>query len=189
MQRVPVVISGPSGVGKSTLMKHLLEKAPNFRLCISHTTREQRAGEVNGREYFFVSRAEFEEMIAQNEFFEYEEYNHNLYGTSTREMYLGKKVPLIDWERKGVLAARKNNFNARFVFVWCPRAEVERRLRNRAGKDVLCEAEETDIQARLLEYEKDMQVWESGAYDVMVVNNDIKDAVSKLYEFLGLASE
>eukprot|EP00866_Antonospora_locustae_P000513 jgi/Antlo1/513/541 len=183
----PVVISGPSGAGKSTFIKHLVHHTPFFRLCISHTTRQKRESEEDGREYFFVSKDDFVEKINKNEFFEYQMYNGHYYGTSINELRRNSKILLLDWERKGVVDAKKKKFDARFVFIWCSKDEVKRRLVKRLGKKQLNHAEKIDIQRRIQEYDMDMHVWKSGIYDISIENSSLEGALKNLYDFLGIS--
>ena len=185
----PVVISGPSGAGKSTLIGLLIRDHPNFHLCISHTTRQRRKNERNGREYFFVAKLQFEKMIDDGEFFEYQKYGDNYYGTSNREISVENKVLLLDWERKGVQAARSRGFSARFIFIWCSKAQVEKRLRERAGSQLLNNDKESDIQYRLMEYDEDMKLYTQGLYDIDIENREKSEALKKLYAFLELISD
>lgn len=185
--RRPVVIGGPSGSGKSTLIKYLLTDFSLFRLSVSHTTRQPRPGEKNGREYFFIDRKEFERKVTQGDFFEYQEYNGNYYGTSKSEISQGDRILLLDLERKGVLDTKqRGELDARFIFVWVDKKEIEKRLRKRVEKEKLSDEEEQDIQNRLLEYEEDFNLWKAGLYDVGIENKNIGDAQQELCKFLCL---
>lgn len=186
--RRPIVISGPSGAGKSTLISCLISKHPFFRLCISHTTRKRRENEKNGEAYFFVTRSQFEKMVENDEFFEYQEYGDNYYGTSKKEVVQKDDIIVLDWERKGVLVAREKNLDARFVFVWYKKSGVEARLRRRAGKELFIndKEREKDIQKRLMEYDKDMEIYQQGFYDIGIENESQHEALRALLRFLGL---
>lgn len=185
----PVVLSGPSGAGKSTLILYLLRDFPFFHLCVSHTTREKRKHEKDGKEYFFITKEEFERKIKAGEFFEYQEYNGNYYGTSNSEINVKNKIAVLDWERKGALAARRRGFNAWFIFVWCPKVKIEIRLRKRTGKEILNDADEKEIQGRMLEYDEDVRVQKLGVYDISIENTNIEEAQAKLYTFLSLINK
>lgn len=183
----PVIISGPSGAGKTTFVKHLVHHTPFFRLCISHTTRKKRKSEEDGREYFFISKDDFVQKINRDEFFEYQMYNGHYYGTSKDELRQNNKIILLDWERKGVIDAKKKKLDARFVFIWCSKDEVKLRLRKRLDKEKLNYTEEIDIHKRIQEYDMDICVWKSGLYDIGIENNNLESALKKLYDFLRIS--
>lgn len=146
--RRPLVISGPSGVGKGTLFKLLFARHPDtFTLSVSHTTRSPREGEQDGVDYHFVTHGEFEDLIARDGFVEHAKFGGNRYGTSKmtiREQGDKGKVVVLDIEMEGVKQIKQSNIPARFVFVAPPNEEeLERRLRGRATD------KEESIQKRL----------------------------------------
>ena len=130
-----VVISGFSGAGKGTLMKALLERYPNYALSVSCTTRQPRAGEVNGREYYFNSEEEFREMIAQERLVEYACYCGRYYGTPrsyVEERLAEGKDVLLEIEIQGALQIKKRFPDTILIFVTPPgAAELKRRLSGR----------------------------------------------------------
>ena len=142
-----VVVSGFSGSGKGTLMKALLEKYDNYALSISATTRQPRAGEENGREYFFVTKEQFQEMIREDQLIEYAQYVDNYYGTPKayveKQMDAGKDV-ILEIEIQGALKVKEQFPETLLVFIMPPSAEeLKRRLVGRGT-----ETEEV-IQSRL----------------------------------------
>lgn len=146
--RRPLVISGPSGVGKGTLFKLLFARHPEtFTLSVSHTTRSPRAGEQDGVDYHFVTHTGFEDLISQDGFVEHAQFGGNRYGTSKstiREQTDKGKVVLLDIEMEGVKQIKQSDIAARFVFVAPPsEEELERRLRGRGTE------KEESIQKRL----------------------------------------
>ena len=155
---VLTVISGFSGAGKGTIMKQLIEKYPYF-LSISATTRKPREGEVNGREYYFHTREEFEHMIEQGELIEWAEYVGNYYGTPKQavkdQLAEGKDV-LLEIEMQGGMLVKEQFPEAVLIFITPPSYEelISKRL-NRAGEEVA--------------YMK--------SYDYLVVNDKLEDAV------------
>ena len=170
------IISAPSGGGKTSLVKALLEAEPQLRLSVSHTTRPPRTGEVEGVHYHFVSAAEFERLAADRAFLEHAEVHGNRYGTSR-----GAVLPIL--ERGGDVILEIDYQGARLiraqlpecvsVFILPPsRAELERRLRGR-GTD----AEEV-VQRRLRDAAGDMSHWSE--FDHVVVNDDFARAVEEL---------
>ncbi|CAH1759931.1 5608_t:CDS:2 [Entrophospora sp. SA101] len=165
----PIVVSGPSGTGKSTLLKRLFEEYPNkFGFSISHTTRSPRPGEQNGREYHFVPREKFFELIKQNKFIEHAEFSGNLYGTSVDAVKavadLGK-ICILDIELQGVKSVKKTDLNARYLFIAPPSIEVlESRLRKRGTET------ESSIEARLKAAKEELEYADlEGSHDFIVI--------------------
>lgn len=174
------IISGCSGVGKGTLLKVFLEKNPNISLSVSATTRSPREGEVDGVNYFFVSRESFENSIKNNEFIEWAEFNGNLYGT--KEAYVeqtlnkGKSI-ILEIETRGAFQIKKKRPDAVSVFVLPPSLEeLEHRLRGRNTED------ETAIKNRLQEAYRELEC--SKEYDFRVVNDNLEQAVSDLEKII-----
>lgn len=171
-----IVLSGPSGSGKSTVIKQLMEKRGNIHFSVSYTTRAPRAGEIDGVSYNFVDRAEFERMIANNEFLEYAEYSGNYYGTSLK--VIGEKQEagmdvMLDIEVQGAANVRAKCPGAVLVFIVPPTyEELERRLRGR-GTD-----SEEVIRKRLDRALEEIR--EVGMYDYLVVNDDVAQAAAEL---------
>jgi guanylate kinase len=170
------VIAAPSGAGKTSLVKALLARRPELHVSISHTTRAQRPTEQPGREYYFVTVPEFQELIARGEFLEYAQVFDNFYGTGRRpveeQLAQGRNVILeIDWQ--GARLVRKAMPECSSIFILPPsRAALEERLRNR----------NTDsgevIARRLRDAVGDMSHWSE--FDYVVVNDDFERAVADL---------
>ena len=176
-QGVLVVVSGFSGAGKGTLMKALLTKYDNYALSISATTRNPREGEEDGREYFFKTREEFEQMIENDELVEYAQYVGNYYGTPkayvTSVMEAGKDV-LLEIEIQGALKIKQKFPEAVLIFVTPPSAEeLRRRLVKRGTEPV-----ET-INARLSRAAKEAEGIED--YDFLLVNDEIDECVDRMH--------
>lgn len=171
-----VVITGPSGVGKGTLVRKLCSRHPEFYVSISATTRQPRRGEVEGRNYYFKSRQQFEEMIAEGELLEWAEYAGNYYGTpkqAVKEQINQGKLVLLEIEVVGAMKIKETFPDALLIFILPPSMdELENRLRKR-GKD----AEEVIL--RRLECAKD-EIAASGEFDVEIVNDDLKAAIFKI---------
>ncbi len=173
-----VVLSGFSGAGKGTIMKHLLQGYPGqYHLSISATTRERRTGEEDGREYFFKSREEFEEMIENDEFLEYATFNDNFYGTP--KAYVEKlinegKDVILEIEVKGALQVRRLFDDALLLFVTPPSAsELKSRLMGRGT-----ESEEVIAQRLAISIEESLLMPE---YDYLIVNDDLDRAVEEVH--------
>jgi guanylate kinase len=174
------VFSAPSGAGKTTLVKKLISALPNLRFSISYTTRQPRAGETDGIDYFFLSRNRFREMCAAQEFLEYAEVFGNFYGTGREQVEhlrsAGHDVLLeIDWQ--GARQVRQNQPDCCCIFILPPSiSELERRLRSR-GTD-----SDDVIRRRLGEAMEDMSHWPE--FDHVVINDDVQMAVSALQGIL-----
>lgn len=170
------IISAPSGAGKTTLARRLNEALPETAFSISHTTRPQRRNETHGVDYYFVSEAEFLEMVERGEFLEYARVFGNLYGTSKaavrRLMQQGKTVLLdIDWQ--GARHIRRKMPDCGSIFILPPSLdELERRLRDR-GQD-----SEDVIRQRMQLARNEMQ--HADEYDFVVVNDDLDGALGEL---------
>ncbi len=171
-----IVISAPSGTGKTTLAHMLLKAFPNMEFSVSYTTRKPRLGEVNGKDYFFVDRDTFERMIEEGDFLEWAEVYGNLYGTSRSQVLKalneGKDV-LLDIDTQGALQVKKNFPEAVLIFILPPSLkELERRLRSRGTDD-----EET-IERRLKTAR--VEIERAPLYDYIVVNDVLEEAFEKL---------
>jgi guanylate kinase len=170
------VIAAPSGAGKTSLVKALLERKPELHLSISHTTRKQRPTEVPGREYYFVPVAQFEEMVNGRRFLEYARVFDNFYGTAREpvesRLAEGHDVVLeIDWQ--GARQVRAGMPECKTIFILPPtRTALEQRLRGRQT-----DADEV-IQRRLRDAVSDMSHWDE--FDYVVVNDDFGRAVEDL---------
>ncbi len=170
------VIAAPSGAGKTSLVKALLQRKPELHVSVSYTTRKIRPTEQDGREYHFISVAEFQRLVSQGQFLEYAQVFDNFYGTGRRpveiELARGGNVVLeIDWQ--GARQVRKAMAECVTVFVLPPsRHALEERLRNRRT-----DSEEV-IARRLRDAVGDMSHWDE--FDYVVVNDDFERAVEDL---------
>ena len=177
------LITGPSGVGKGTLVQRLLQRHPQIWLSISATTRAPRAGEVEGEHYFFLSREGFEQQVAAGGFLEWAEFAGNLYGTPRQpveaQLSAGRPV-LLEIELEGARQVRRS-FEAGFqIFVEPPSfAELERRIRGR-GTD------SEEAIARRLERAR-VELAAAPEFDAVLVNGDLEGALRELEQLMGLA--
>ncbi|KAJ1968136.1 guanylate kinase [Dispira parvispora] len=180
----PVVVSGPSGTGKSTLLQRLFANHPQtFGFSVSHTTRTPRAGEVDGVNYHFVTREKFSSMVTQHEFIEWAEFSKNFYGTSiqaVKDVMQQDKMCILDIDMQGVQSVKKTDLNARFVFIAPPSTQVlEERLRGRGTET------EASLQLRLETAQKELAYAEQpGAHDKIIVNDDLDTAYQQLEDFI-----
>ncbi|REJ10836.1 guanylate kinase [Halobacillus trueperi] len=170
------ILSGPSGVGKGTVRKALFEQSTDLRYSISMTTRDPREGEVDGVDYFFKSRDEFEKLISQGQLIEHAEYVGNYYGTPRQyvEQTLneGKDV-FLEIEVQGALKVRENFPEGVFVFLIPPSLEeLKDRIVNRGTET------EDKVKNRLKAAKEEIDMMD--AYDYVVVNDQIDNAVTKV---------
>lgn len=171
-----IVISAPSGAGKSTLVRRLLASTPRLGFSVSYTTRLPRAGEKNGREYFFVSRSRFERMVARKEFVEWAEVFGHFYGTARKQLRAAQRAGgdiLLDIDVQGHQQVRRQLREAVSVFVLPPSyRELARRLRHRHS-----DAPEV-IARRLKTARREIRRWPE--YDYLVVNDRLPEALQAL---------
>ena len=177
-----IILSSPSGAGKTTLVKLLSEKK-NFNISVSHTTREPRSNEKNGKDYFFVSHSVFKNIIKNNEFLEYAKVFNNFYGTTKKPVIdllsVGKNVIFdIDWQGTRQIKSQNIKYKIITFFVLPPSKEVLfERLSNRDMKDKLIASE------RMKDFYKDVKHWID--YDFVVINDDLNkcyDEISRLID-------
>lgn len=178
-----IVVSGFSGAGKGTLMKKLMEDYDNYALSISMTTRTPRPGEVDGREYFFVTREQFEEKIGQDGLIEYANYCGNYYGTPRayveQQLEAGKDV-VLEIEIQGALKIKEKFPTALLLFVMPPSAEeLRKRLIGRGT-----ETQEI-IDQRMHRAIEEAQGIEQ--YDYIVINDQLEECVKELHALIGAA--
>ncbi|MFD2638217.1 guanylate kinase [Piscibacillus salipiscarius] len=175
-QGILFILSGPSGVGKGTVRKRLFEEDSDLQYSISVTTRNPRDGEENGVDYFFKSREQFEQMIEQDELIEYAEYVGNYYGTPKQyvedTLKQGKDV-FLEIEVQGAMKVRESFPQGVYIFLFPPSLdELKNRIINRGTES------EDLIRNRLLEAKKEIDMMD--AYDYVVVNDEIENAVHRI---------
>ncbi len=172
------MVSGPSGAGKGTLIRGALDRVPDLAVAVSATTRAMRPGEVDGREYHFMSRAEFARLVEQGAFLEHAEFAGNRYGTLASEldriMGTGRSV-ILEIELQGARNVRRARPDCVSVFIEPPSLdELARRLRHRAT-----DAEE-EIEARLEVARIEMSA--RGEFDHVILNDDVGRATDALVD-------
>lgn len=172
-----IVLSGFSGAGKGTVMKRLLEKYDSYALSVSATTRKPRPGEVDGREYFFKTKEEFEQMIEADELLEHAQYVGNYYGTP--QFYVEQKLSdgfdvILEIEIQGALKVKEKFPDAVLMFLMPPTAEELRsRLEGRGTEDA------DTIRARLMRAVEESQGVEN--YDYIVINDVLEDCTDRIH--------
>ncbi|MFZ1134966.1 MAG: guanylate kinase [Candidatus Korobacteraceae bacterium] len=193
MSGIVFIISAPSGSGKSTLTAELRRLVPGLEFSISYTTRAPRGSEQNGREYFFITREEFQEMIGEGQFLEYAEVFGNYYGTARsflREAFARGNDLILDIDVQGAAQLKQKLAEAVSIFILPPsREELERRLRRRTlaenetrreltGEGKRPEEIEAIIQRRLQEASREIENYSE--YDYILVNEKVEPAIDVL---------
>ena len=173
------VVSGASGVGKSTVLSKVMEGDPSLRFSVSATTRTPRPGEVEGVSYYFVSKETFREMIDQDAFLEYDAHMDNYYGTPSAQLeeklLLGSVI--LDIEPNGAFAVREKRPDAVLIFIAPPSAEeLERRLRSRGDT--------SEEQIRLRQQRVAWEMEQSKQYDYVVVNDQVEACVEQIRKII-----
>ena len=174
---IMVILSSPSGAGKTTLVK-LLAKNKNFNISISHTTRKPRIDEIPDKDYYFVNEKKFQSLIKNDEFLEYAKVFNNFYGTTRspviEKLEKGKNVVFdIDWQGADQIKNKKLNYKLITFFVLPPSKKVLfNRLSNRDMKDKLI------VEERMKEFSRDVLHWIN--YDYVVINDNLDDCYLKI---------
>ena len=178
---IMIILSSPSGAGKTTLVNKISE-SEKFIISVSHTTRKPRTNEVNGKDYIFISREEFEKLISKNEFLEYAKVFDNLYGSSInnviKNLESGKNVIFdIDWQGTSQIKNKKLNFELITFFILPPsRNELFQRLLNRDMNDKNIALE------RMKQFDIDVLKWKD--YDYTVINDDLENCYEEIINIL-----
>ena len=181
---IMVILSSPSGAGKTTITKKIQQKYQNFKISVSHTTRKPRTNEIDGVDYFFVSKNEFENLIKKNEFYEYAKIFENYYGTSKQSVknILDKKNDIlfdIDWQGTQQLSKFKE-LNLIKIFILPPnKQELKKRLisRNQDRTEI--------VDKRLESYSKDIVHWHD--YDYVIINDNLESCFKQIENIIKLS--
>ena len=174
---VMIVLSSPSGAGKTTLSK-LLSKKKNFYISVSHTTRKPRIKEVNAKDYYFIKQDQFKSLIKKNEFLEHAKVFNNYYGTSKssviNNLEKGKNVIFdIDWQGTELIKKKKLKYKLITFFILPPsKKALFDRLSNRDMKDKLI------VEERMKQFNKDVLHWKN--YDYVVINDNLKNCYKEV---------
>ena len=176
-----IILSSPSGAGKTTLV-NMLSKLDNFEISISHTTRQPRANEVPNKDYFFVKEDEFKRLIGNDEFLEYAKVFNHLYGTTRtpviNNLNNGKDVLFdIDWQGADQIKNKKLDYKLITFFLLPPSKEVLfERLSNRDMKDKLI------VDERMKQFSRDVLHWIN--YDYVVINDDLDKCYNRILKLI-----
>ena len=178
---IMIILSSPSGAGKTTLV-NLLSKKENFEVSISHTTRKPRQNEVHNKDYYFVNEENFERLIKNQEFLEYAKVFNNYYGTTRTpiidKLNKGKNVLFdIDWQGADQIKNKKLDYKLITFFILPPSKEVLfERLSNRDMRDKLI------VEERMKQFSRDVLHWIN--YDYVVINEDLQKCFSKIHTLI-----
>lgn len=171
-----IIFTGPSGVGKGSLMRSLLQRHPELYYSVSVTTRSPRLGEMNGKDYYFISRSKFEQLVAAGEFLEWAEFAGNYYGTPREEVEKqirsGKSV-VLEIELEGARQIRATFPSTLSIFILPPSfKELENRIRGRASDS------EEAIARRLCRAQEEIHA--ANEFDLQIVNDDFETALNSI---------
>ena len=178
-----VILSSPSGAGKTSLVKEISSKN-NFTISVSHTTRKPRSNEIDGSDYFFVKEEEFKELIYNKKFLEYAKVFNNYYGSSKdvifKKLDNGENVIFdIDWQGTEQIKQKNLKYKIITIFILPPsREELFNRLLNRDLND------EKNAKERMKQFDKDVLHWNS--YDLVVINDDFNECYNKIINYINL---
>ena len=176
-----VILSSPSGAGKTTLVKEISKKY-NFKISISHTTRKPRLNEINGKDYFFVDESEFNNLFYKDKFLEYAKVFNHYYGSSKdavfKKLRNGENVIFdIDWQGTQKIKSQKLDYKILTIFILPPsREELYKRLLNRDKNH------EEIAMERMKQFNEDVLHWKD--YDLVVINDDLKKCYNNIIKFI-----
>lgn len=182
----PIVMSGPSGGGKSTIITKAMHNYPGtFALSVSHTTRAPRPGEINGVHYWFSDKETIVKMIENGEFLEYANFGGNIYGTTKKaveDVQKTGKICILDVELHGVRSMKRCSLDAKYVLIKAPSLKVlEERLRSRKTET------EDSLQKRLKHAQEDLDAvsMDPTLFDYIIVNEDLEQAYKEFLDIIG----
>jgi len=177
---IMVILSSPSGAGKTTITKKIQQKYQSFKISVSHTTRKPRSNEVDGVDYYFVSHEKFKKLISEDKFYEYAKIFDNYYGTlkeSVDEMIKKNDIIFdIDWQGTQQLSKFKNLKLIKIYLIPPNKNELKERLikRNQDSPQ--------EVERRFKAYDKDVQHWQD--YDYIIINENLEDCYKQIEDII-----
>ena len=181
-EKILLILSSPSGAGKTTLTKKIQQKHHNFKLSVSHTTRLPRENEIDGLDYHFVTKQKFENLIDSKSFYEYAKIFENYYGTSKKNVdEIIKKNDIlfdIDWQGTKQLSKFKNLKFVKVFLITDNKSELKKRLINRNQNSP------KEIESRFNSYEEDIKHWND--YDYIVINKNLETCFKQLEKIIDM---
>ena len=184
-ENIMVILSSPSGVGKTTITKKLQQKYQNIKISVSHTTRSPRSNEVDGVDYFFVTRQKFKELINENKFYEYAKIFDNYYGTLKKNVddNITKNDIIfdIDWQGTKQLSQFKNLKLVKIFLITKNKKELKKRLitRNQNSK--------SEIENRFNSFDNDIKNWND--YDYIIINQNLENCFKQIEKIIQINKE
>tara|TARA_B100001057_G_scaffold473839_1_gene538757 strand:+ start:167 stop:766 length:600 start_codon:yes stop_codon:yes gene_type:complete len=179
---IMVILSSPSGAGKTTITKKIQQKYRSFKISVSHTTRKPRPNEVDGVDYYFVSQDKFEDYIKKNKFYEYAKIFDNYYGTSKQSVdQMIKKNDIIfdiDWQGTQQLSKFKNLNMIKIYLVPPSKNELKKRLIKRNQDSPI------EVERRFKAYDQDITHWED--YDYVIINENLENCYRQIENIISL---
>ena len=181
-EKILLILSSPSGAGKTTLTKKIQQKHHNFKLSVSHTTRLPRENEIDGLDYHFITKQKFEKLIDSESFYEYAKIFENYYGTSKKNVdEIIKKNDIlfdIDWQGTKQLSKFKNLKFVKVFLITDNKSELKKRLINRNQNSP------KEIESRFNSYEEDIKHWND--YDYIVINKNLETCFKQLEKIIDM---
>ena len=184
-ENILVILSSPSGVGKTTLTKKIQQKYQSFKISVSHTTRTPRSNEIDGVDYHFVSKERFQELIKQNKFYEYAKIFENFYGTLKKnvdEAILKNDIIFdIDWQGTKQLSKFKNLKLIKIYLITNNKEELKSRLIKRNQNTI------EEVEKRFNAFEDDIKHWKD--YDYIIINKNLENCFRQIENIINLHKE